>query len=251
MALPGADIFERAGLKAWPGIEIEWDGNWIRRATLGYTQRANSVQSLDPTDEADAPARLAASRAWFKARNLSPIFRVTPLAGPRVVQALDDAGWQSEDHSHLFAMELGSTDPDPHGELYDLLDPAFLTVQQQLQGYADEKLERLKALLRVIDSPGKGVVLRSPEGDPVASSLMVVADGIVITGLVFTDSSQRRKGYGGAMMRTGLAWAKSAGATIAALNVAADNPEGQALYRSLGYAHQYDYVYRYSPPGQA
>jgi GNAT superfamily N-acetyltransferase len=247
MVLPGADVFERAGLKAWPGIEIEWDGNWIRRATLGYTQRANSVQSLDLADEADAPARIAGAARWFAQRNLPPIFRVTPLAGPRVVAALDAAGWKSEDHSHLFAMELASTEPDPHGELYDLLDPAFLAVQQQLQGYADDKLERLKALLRVIDSPGAGVVLRSPDGDPVASSLMVVADGIVITGLVFTDPTQRRKGYGGAMMRTGLAWAKSAGAHIAALNVAADNPEGQGLYRSLGYNHQYDYVYRYGP----
>lgn len=251
MALPGADIFERAGLKAWPGIEVEWDGQWVRRATLGYTQRANSVQALDPADDANAPERLAASAAWFKARNLPPIFRVTPLAGPRVIEALDAAGWQSEDHSHLFAMELGSTEPDPRGELYDLLDPAFLAVQQQLQGYADEKLARLRALLGMVQSPGKGVVLRSPEGQPVASSLMVVADGIVVTGLVFTDATQRRKGYAAAMMRTGLAWARSAGAGIAALNVAADNPEGQALYRRLGYARQYDYVYRYSIPGSA
>jgi len=71
-----------------------------------------------------------------------------------------------------------------------------------------------------------------------------VGNGIVITGNVITDTAQRRKGYGAAMMRTGLAWARSAGATIAALNVAADNSAGQALYRSLGYARQYDYTYR-------
>ena len=61
---------------------------------------------------------------------------------------------------------------------------------------------------------------------------------------VITDTTQRRKGYGAAMMRTGLAWAKSAGATLAALNVAADNPGAQALYTSLGYSRQYDYTYR-------
>jgi ribosomal protein S18 acetylase RimI-like enzyme len=66
---------------------------------------------------------------------------------------------------------------------------------------------------------------------------------------VVTDASERRKGYGGAMMRTGLAWARSAGAAFAALNVAADNPAGQALYRGLGYSAQYDYVYRV--PGAA
>jgi GNAT superfamily N-acetyltransferase len=244
MALPGPDVFERAGLKAWPGIEVEWDGHWVRRATLGYTQRANSVQAFDPADDADAPARIEAAARWFVARGLPPIFRVTPLAGPRVVAALVAADWRLNDASHLFAMELGSTEPDPRGVLYDFMDPVFLGVQQRLQGYADERLERLKKLLAVIDSPGKGVVLRSLEGEPVASALMVVADGIVITGLVFTDTTQRRKGYAAAMMRTGLAWAREAGATVAALNVAADNPEGQALYRSLGYTHQYDYTYR-------
>ena len=148
------------------------------------------------------------------------------------------------DGSHLFAMELDSTEPDPHGQVYGLLDPVFLSVQQQLRGYSDERLAKLRALLAVVEGPGKGIVQRSPEGEPVATALMVIGDGIVITGNVITDPSRRRMGYGAAMMRTGLAWAKSAGATVAALNVAADNPAGQALYRSLGYERQYDYVYR-------
>jgi ribosomal protein S18 acetylase RimI-like enzyme len=92
-------------------------------------------------------------------------------------------------------------------------------------------------------------VLRSAEGEAVATALMVIGDGIVITGNVITDPSRRRMGYGAAMMRTGLAWAKSAGATVAALNVAADNPAAQSLYRSLGYERQYDYAYRV--PGAA
>lgn len=249
MALPGADVVERAGLKGWPGIEVEWDGSWVRRAANGYTQRANSVQSLDPRDDADAAARVAAAVDWFENRGIRPTFRVTPLAGPNIVAALDAAGWDTVDNSHLFAMELGSTEPDPRGSLYDLLDPIFLSVQQQLRGYSDEKLGKLRALLSVVESPGKGIVLRSTEGEPVATALMVVADGIVITGNVITDSSQRRMGYGAAMMRTGLAWARSAGATVAALNVGADNPAGQALYRRLGYERQYDYVYRV--PGAA
>jgi GNAT superfamily N-acetyltransferase len=77
---------------------------------------------------------------------------------------------------------------------------------------------------------------------------MAVADGIVITGNVVTDKTQRRKGYAAAMMRTGLAWAHGVGARVAALNVAADNTGGQALYRSLGYAHRYDYRYRVPKP---
>jgi N-acetylglutamate synthase len=247
MALPGVDVFERAGLKAWPGIEVEWDGNWVRRAANGYTQRANSVQSFDPTDDDDAEARIEAASAWFTSRGIRPTFRVTPHAGPHTVDALDRAGWVQVDNSHLFAMELGSMNPDPRGQLYELLDPSFLGVQQYLQDYSDEKLSKLQAVLAVVDSPGRGIVLYSPEGAPVASALMVIGDGVVITGNVITDPKQRRRGYGAAMMRTGLAWAKGAGATLAALNVAAENAAGQALYTGLGYAHQYDYTYRIPP----
>jgi len=244
MALPGAEIFERAGLRAWPGIETEWDGNWVRRAANGYTQRANSVQSLDAADDANAASRISAATAWFRARDIRPTFRVTPLAGPGILRALDAAQWDNVDHSHLYAMELGSMEADPRGEILALLDDSFLAAQQQLRGYDDERLDKLRAVLAAVAVPGRGVVLHGPDGEPVATALMVIADGIVVTGNVVTDPAQRRKGHAAGMMRTGLAWAKSAGATIAALNVAADNAAAQALYRGLGYSHLYDYVYR-------
>lgn len=247
MTLPGAAAIERAGLRCWPGIEVAWDGQWVRRAAGGYTQRANSVQCLDPADDDNAVARIADGRAWLEARGIRPTFRLTPLAGPRVVAALDAAGWVTVDASHLFAMELGSIEPDPRGETFDLLDQWFLAAQQRLQGYSDEKRAKLEALLKVLEGPARGIVLYDADGKAVATSLMAVADGIVITGNVVTDPTERRKGYGAAMMRTGLAWARSAGATVAALNVAADNAVGQALYRSLGYRHQYDYAYRMPP----
>ncbi|MFN3545819.1 MAG: GNAT family N-acetyltransferase, partial [Thiobacillus sp.] len=68
--------------------------------------------------------------------------------------------------------------------------------------------------------------------------------GIVITGNVVTDPARRRQGLASAMMRSGLAWARSEGARYAALNVQADNEAGKALYAGLGYTYQYDYVYR-------
>jgi len=240
--LPGPEVFERAGLKAWPGLEVAWDGQWVWRAAGGYTQRANSVQSFDSADDGDAPARLVAAEVWFRARNIRPTFRVTPQAGPGVLAALDAAGWRRVDDSHLFAMELGPVAAG-NGVLYELLDPRFLAAQQVLCGYDDVRLAKLRAVLGAVDGPGRGVVVYA-EGRPVASGLMAIGDGVVITGNVVTAPAERRKGYAVAMMRTGLAWARAAGARLAALNVAADNPGAQALYRGLGYSRQYDYTYR-------
>jgi ribosomal protein S18 acetylase RimI-like enzyme len=165
-----------------------------------------------------------------------------------MIETLDDAGWQTIDHSHLFAMELGEQHPDPEAKLFPVLDPAFLAAQQHLQGYSDATLAQMRNVLAALVVPSSGIVVYR-DGEPVASGLMAIADGIVITGNVIADSTRRRQGLGSAMMRSGLAWARAQGATTAALNVAADNPAGQALYASLGYSHQYDYTYRV--PAQA
>ena len=244
MALPGVLAIETAGLAAWPGIETERDGGWIRRAANGYTKRANSVQSLDPGDDENAEARILAADAWFRARNLPPVFRQTPLAGPAILSALDELGWVRFDESYLFAMELEPQEAHPRAAILPIDDPVFFAVQQRLRGYDDVMLGKLKAVVAALTVPARGIVLRNAEGDAVATALMAIADGIVITGNVFTDPTERRKGHAAAMMRSGLAWAHSAGATVAALNVQASNPPAVALYSGLGYGYQYDYVYR-------
>jgi GNAT superfamily N-acetyltransferase len=244
MALPGADVLERAGLKAWPGIEVKWDGSWVRRASNGHTKRANSTQCFDPTDGEDASARIAAARSWYEARGLQPTFRVNRLTSPALADALDAEGWTEIDHSRVVAMELGQVEPDPRGEVLAIDDPVFLEAQQRLRDYDGVTLGKLRAILAVLEVPARGIVLHAEDGRPVASALMAVADGIVITGNVVTATSERRKGYAAATMRSGLAWAVDAGATMAALNVQAGNAAALALYGSLGYAHQYDYCYR-------
>lgn len=242
--LPGPAAIERAALKAWPGLETEWDGQWVRRAANGYTKRANSVQSLDPTDDAHAAERIAAAEAWFGARGLPPVFRVTPLAGPNTLAALDDARWDSVDHSYLVAMPLVPVEADARARLFLPRDLAFLSAQRRLQGYGEPTTEKLRAVLAALTVPARGVVVFTDEGEPVAAGLMAVADGIVITGNVVTSPAHRRQGYAAAMMRTGLNWAREAGAGVAALNVAAENVPARALYAGLGYRRQYDYRYR-------
>ena len=106
MPLPRIREIEMAGLKAWPALEVERDGGWVRRAAGGYTRRANSVQCLDPADDENASARIADGRRWLESRGLTPVFRVTPLAGPHLLAALDEAGWRATDLSRVLVMSL-------------------------------------------------------------------------------------------------------------------------------------------------
>ena len=243
MALPSAEVFERAGLEAWPGIEVKWDGSWVRRAAGGYTKRANSTQCFDPDDFEDADLRVISASTWMVMRKIKPVFRITPLAAPELVNTLDEAGWQSIDHSHLFAMELAAQEADPGTKVLPVLDPAFLAAQRHLKHGDDANMAGLTNLLKALTVPAAGIVVYR-DGEPVATGLMAIADSIVVTGNVVTDPERRRQGLAAAMMRSGLDWAHKQGATVAALNVEASNPAAQALYQSLGYRHQYDYSYR-------
>ena len=248
MSLPSVEAFERAGLKAWPGIKVEWDGSWVRRAAGGYTKRANSTQCFDPDDFDDADLRVISAASWMVRQGIKPVFRITPLSSPELNVTLDEARWQDIDPSHLLAMELGDIEADKEAQILPALDPKFLQVAQKLQGYDDATMAAMVNLISVFTVPAAGVVL-TRNGEAVASSIVAVADGIAITGNVVTDPARRRQGLGSAMMRAGLAWAKSEGAKHAALNVQADNDAAKALYQGLGYTHQYDYSYRI--PGAA
>jgi hypothetical protein len=170
VAIPDIAVIERAGLKAWPGVEVEWDGAWVRRASNGYTQRANSAQCMDPGDDGDVKARIAVAEAWFAARGVPALFRVNPLSGPSLGAELDRQGWAFIDHSQLMAMELSAMAPDPRGVALAVDDPVFLHAQQQLRGYDDEKLARLRAVLSVLEVPAAGIVVRAPDGRPGSSA---------------------------------------------------------------------------------
>jgi ribosomal protein S18 acetylase RimI-like enzyme len=243
MSFPSVETFERAGLQAWPGIEVQWDRNWVRRAAGGYTKRANSTQCFDPDDFEDADVRVISACSWMIVRKIKPVFRITPLSSPELNATLDEAGWQTIDQSHLLAMELGDHEPDAEARFLPVLDETFLAVAQQLQGYDEAGMTAMKNLLSAFKVPAAGVVL-TRDGQAVASAIMAVADGILITGNVVTDPARRRQGLGSAVMRSGLAWARREGARFAALNVQADNTAAKALYAGLGYTHQYDYSYR-------
>lgn len=247
MALPPPQEIEAAGLKAWPALETERDGSWVLRAANGYTKRANSVQSMNPADDENAAARLKYAADWLTARKLPAVFRVTPLTGRKTLQALDAAKWSTFDESMLLATELPrAPPPDSRTALLDIADPAFLAAQKALNGYDDETAGKLAAVLWTLAVPAAGVVL-SVGNRPVASALMAVADGIVVTGNVITDPAERRNGYARAMMQSGLAWAHSQGARVAALNMLAANAAASALYQGLGYRYVYDYCCRRAP----
>jgi ribosomal protein S18 acetylase RimI-like enzyme len=244
LPLPTASDIELAGLRSWPALDTATDGRWVMRAAGGFTRRANSVQSLDSADDTDAAARLERAARWYRDRRLPPTFRVTPLAGPGILAALD--GWTESDHSKVLAMDLGplSFSADESVLLTPPTSPDWLAVQQKLQGYDDATRDLLGHVVARIKVPARGLTIYAGHGVAAASAVMMVANGILYTGNVVTSPDYRRQGMAQRMLETGMGWARQSGARRAAINVAAENAHAIALYEKLGYVPHYEYHYR-------
>ena len=249
MTLPDVTEIERASIGAWPGVHTARDGQWVMRAASGYTNRANSVQSLDAEDDCEIETRLANARRWYDGHQLPIIFRVTPLAGPALLAELD-RNWVAYGHSHVMAMDLEPRDfaADARASFVPSDSSEWLKAQQHLQGYDDATVPRLKQIVERFESPATGIIIREADATLVAAAYMVAVDGIIFPGNVVTATAHRGKGNARRLMESGFAWAREIGAQRAVVQVAADNPPAIALYKGLGYVHQYDYHYRRLAP---
>ena len=249
MALPTTLQIETAALTAWPGLYTANDGHWVWRAARGYSNRANSIQCLDPADGGDAAVRLGRMTELFTRHGLAPVFKVTPLTAPEALGALDAIGWTPFGHSHVLCMEMRAkiAEPRHHTTLFDPRDPQWHAAQADMSGYSVADAETVRLILERVPCDQRGVLAYDANGVPAAAVLVAVANGISIYGNVVTRKSHRGQGFGRAGMDAAIAWARDAGAIAAGIQVAAGNAPAIGLYRSLGFSPAYDYHYRKPP----
>ncbi|HTJ58306.1 MAG TPA: GNAT family N-acetyltransferase [Devosiaceae bacterium] len=236
---------EAATLTAWPAITTAMDGTWLARLARGYTKRSNSIQCLDPADDSDAAARLERLADLYPLNSLDPIFRVTPLAGPGVIAALDADGWEPFEESRVLAMPLaGEFEEAGPVKVYDNTDQAWIDIFGELSGASRRSLEILAQLVGLIACRHAGVLALDATGEPVAAALAVNASGIGVYLNVVTRTDRRGKGFGRTAMQAALNWTRQVGATHAAIQVLSDNAPAINLYSSLGFEEAYRYHYR-------
>lgn len=236
---------EQAFLSAWPAVETVQDGGWLWRFALGYTKRANSAQSMDPGDEDNVSDRLARFVKKAETLGLMPTFRVTPLAGPKIVAALNGLGWQPFEQSVVLAMPVGASVHSKHaGATFEITDPAWYQSQAEMSGYDPDTIIALADLLARITAPARGLQVLDEAGAPAAAALASVNEGIGIYLNVVVRPDARGQGFGRSVMLAALEWSRGAGAKWAAIQVQASNVPAVNLYRSLGFEEIYRYHYR-------
>ena len=235
---------------SWPAIHTEPLGEWLLRASGGFSARANSVMATGdpgvPFDDALARVR------DFYAEHALPAWAQV-VVGSDVAEAFGDHGWRSarpgEADSHfqlasisqaLRAVRRRLPEATPPVSVGTAATPAWLANDDRALAHRD-------AALAVLEGPDQVAFLSV--GAPV-----VVARGRVsceedwagITD-VWVSPEHRRQGLGLVVLAEMLDWAAERGATTAYLQVRGDNAPGLALYETLGFRTHHTYRYLAEP----
>ncbi|WP_073964123.1 GNAT family N-acetyltransferase [Streptomyces sp. CB02460] len=242
---PAASFAElaRVTARAWQPVESEPLGDWLLRASAGFTRRANSVLPLGdpgvPLGEA-----LGRVRAWYADRGL-PAYVQTATgaegAQEELCAALEEHGWRREVTAEVRIAALA-----PVGDL-----PAEVS-RVRLERTADAAW---LARYQRVGTPGPEVTSVLHSGPSVWFATVPGEDGeapaaigrCVVDGrwagfmAVEVAPEHRRRGLATTVMTALARQAVDEGASAAWLQVEADNEGARALYDGMGFATHHRY----------
>lgn len=269
--VPAAEAARRA-LGSWPAVESVPLGDWLLRASGGFSARADSVFLTGdpgvPWDEAVATA------AGFYADRGRPAWAQVLLGSPEAARA-EAAGWSQARPGEADSLlqvasvaqavrrtrEIRSKDRseastyDVAGGLNGLLnDPGAVAVGAGVtEGWLatdDRARAHPEAARRVLEGPDHvAFATLERDGRVVARGRAAMPEGDDWVGVtdVWVDPAHRRGGLAYVVLAELLPWAAELGASTAYLQVRADNVAGLALYQRLGFVTHHAYRYLQLP----
>ncbi|MCB0154059.1 MAG: GNAT family N-acetyltransferase [Anaerolineae bacterium] len=235
---------EEQALNAWPARQQLFYDGWVLRFANGYTKRANSVNPLYPGDGRPVAQKIEHCLKLYEAAQMPAVFRLTPLAEPEDLDAqLAARGFvkQSLTSVQIIALEGLSTIASPNFHFWPTFSSAWAAEFERLHGPTANSAAH-RAILQAILPSRCFATLTVAE--VVACGLAVLENDRVGLFDIVTAASQRRRGFGQALILNMLHWAKTQGATTAYLQVETGNQPALALYKKIGFRELYRYWYR-------
>ena len=237
--------FEAAGFRAWPATSVHYDGTWAVRLTGGHpAKRLNSINPLDPADDANLTERIARSARRFAAYGRPLTFRISPLAAPAISAHLDEAGWIRFAESLVMRAPLTEALVGDAMHQIPLKDMGrFINAAIAIRSLDPALRPGLSEIISSIQ-PDCGLFALEEGRQPVSTAICVHDNDLAGLFEMATEASRRGQGYGRRVLLSALKWAQARGARTAWLQVEAANERAFHLYRSIGFEEAYRYHYR-------
>jgi N-acetylglutamate synthase len=239
---------------SWPAVHTEPLGDWLLRASGGFSARANSVMAVDDPGVpfADAVDRVLA----FYARHGLPAWAQV-VVGSATAGDFEDAGWpharpgEADSHFQLAsvaqaarAVRLLLPAEAPPASVGTTATVAWLANDERALAHPDDAVA-------VLEGPDDVAFVTLTEGDRAVAKgrVSVDRDWAGITD-VWVSPDRRRRGLGVVVLAELLERAAERGAVTAYLQVRGDNAGGLSLYDRLGFRthHTYRYLAAPTPP---
>ena len=232
---------------SWPAVHAEEVGDWLLRASGGFSARANSVMAIGdpglPFDEAVARA------VDFYAAHRLPAWAQVVVGSSTGVQ-FESAGWvtarpgEADSEFQLASVAQASRAvrrmvprSAPPASLSTTVTPAWLANDERALAHPDDAVA-------VLEGPVDVGFVSLVEDDVVVAKGRVASDGdwAGVTD-VWVAPSHRRRGLAVVVMAEILEWSAERGAGTAYLQTRGDNAPALSLYAALGFRTHHTYRY--------
>lgn len=234
---------EAKAFRAWPALETRRVGGWVQRLSNGYTKRANSINALEIGVQFRA-SDIEALEQPYRARGLTPVWRLTPLAPAETDAVLAARGYRRIDESLVQRARLDERfAADPAVLIAPSPSLAWLAGFADLSPVAPHHRETMARMLASI-APPVGFARVEEDGRLLGFALGVVDGDHVGLFDVLVSPAARRRGLARRLTQSIGAWGRGHGARFAYLQVVATNAAALPLYAELGFETVYSYAYR-------
>jgi GNAT superfamily N-acetyltransferase len=236
---------ESTSLKAWPALEeLTYDG-WILRFSGGYTKRSNSVNTFRPSTS-NLDEAVSHCERLYQERDLPTIFRITSCSSPENLDPfLQNRGYIKVDRTSVLSLNLNdhNIQATQLGNLQPMDLDLWLRIFCNFRGDSLDDHQIHKNILNAMPNP-KICASLEYEDQFVACGVGSLINGYFGLFDLFTDPSQRKKGFGTSLVLELLNWSIERGANLAYLQVVEKNKVARNLYKQLGFSETYTYWYR-------
>jgi N-acetylglutamate synthase len=238
---------EDAVVDAWPPAEYEELDGWGLRASGGPTRRGNSVATLGAGNMPLAE-RIARAEAFYRERELPPIFQVGPSASPAGLDAeLAARGYQVTGESLAAVADpsevLARISRSYETSLATTPSDAWLDMAGRSSRFRDAYTVFTETLAR-LGTRCRFVSVRDARGAVAGTCLGIASEDRLGIYSMLVAPTARRKGMGKAMLRALAECALSERMRELYLLVELDNSAARALYAQTGFSDVFRYHYR-------
>jgi len=237
-------LYEELSMNAHPAIKTQVFDGWILRFANGYTNRANSVNMIYPSN-LNPLRKIKFCEEIYTSQGLATVFKITPLTVDVIDISLEKKGYKKITPTNLMISPITKCDTSKAQIIItDTIDPKWQKDYFRLNGISDKiKIETDMIIQSNIQN--KTLCASIIENETVvASGLCVVEREYAGLFDIIVDSNYRGKGLGVDICISLLNSAIKEGARYAYLQVVADNTPAVALYNKLGFTNCYQYWYR-------